>query len=128
MRIVFYVFLSLLLFCALRPLYGRQANSYSGRTANGAAGKLQMKANITDPGDTFLDNADLDTEDDYSNDLDEDGGPVKFPALANLSANFSYLDFLIRRHLDLCDKPFKVLPKCSAGSSPIYIRQRVLRV
>lgn len=129
MRVVFYVYLCLLLLCAGRPLYaGTHNSSNPSPVTSGPARKLPLKLNAKVPGDTLLDNADLGTEDDYNGDLDEDGGHDNLPSLKYNPAYAGYLACspeLLSIHYN---KRFKILPPFCGNSAPIYIRQRVLRV
>jgi hypothetical protein len=129
MRVVFYVYLCLLLLCAGRPLYaGTHNGDNSNLSASGPVKKAPVKLNTKIPGDTLLDNADMGTDDDYISDLDEDGGHDNLPSLKYIPAYVGYLSCSVELLSIHYNKRFKILPPFCGNSAPIYIRQRVLRV
>lgn len=129
MRAVFYVYVCLLLFCAGRMMYTGACNiGASSSSTHSPVKKQHVKLNNSVPADTLLDDADVDTDDDYLRDLDEDAGPHRFLSLHATMAHGGFLTLsadLLSIHYN---KRFKILPHFCGNSAPIYIRQRVLRV
>lgn len=128
MKVVFYVYICLLLLCVGRPLYaGTHNTGNSGPYTSGPVRKPMVKTNLILHSDTLLDNADIDTDDDSSSDLDEDSGHDNFPSLKyNLvHAGYQICSFEL---LSIHYNKRKTLPPFCGNSAPIYIRQRVLRV
>ncbi|HEY0176893.1 MAG TPA: hypothetical protein VGC08_10975 [Pedobacter sp.] len=129
MKAVFYVYLCLLLLCAGHPVYaGTHNRGNTIPSSSGPVKKVPAKLNIKVPGDPLLDNADLDTDDDYNSDLDEDGGHDKCPSLNYNLAYAGYLTCSFELLSIHYNKRFKTLPPFCGNPAPIYIRQRVLRV
>jgi len=128
MRAVFYVYLCLLLLCAVRTFYAgtHEGRAYSSSTS-GPVKRQHVKLNNRVPSDSLLDDADIDTEDDYRS-LDEDGGGHKFLSLHTDLAYSGYLTIPVELLSIQDNKRFKILPRFCGYSAPIYIRQRVLRV
>lgn len=129
MKVVFYVYICLLLLCVGRPLYAGTHNSGNLTPyTSGVFKKPQVKTNLTFHSDTLLDNADIDADDDSSSDLDEDGGHDNFHSLKYNLVQAGYLTCSFELLYIHYNKRFKILPPFCGNPAPIYIRQRVFRV
>jgi hypothetical protein len=128
--VVFYVYLSLLLVIGGAALYvgTHQAhNSYS--SAHNLPKKAHTKLSNSDQGNSWLEDADIDLDEDYLRGHDAEDH-TKNSLLVNkyaLSAKW-YLSFAPALILHCQNKNFNTHTPLGGHSSPLYITQRVLRI
>jgi hypothetical protein len=129
MKAVFYSYLFLLMLCGGLALYAGTQQGHNGcSSTRGPAKKQHLKLNSTDRGDTLLDEADIDADDEYHSDHDEDEGLNKFLTAKHSLTNSWYLTFAMEPISNYYSKRLNTLPPFCGNSSPIYITQRVLRI
>ena len=128
--VVFYVYLSLLLFCGGYALYASTHYSHTGYSAARNAVKSQHgKVAAGNQSNTFIDDADVDLDEDYLNGHDADEGTDTKALTGKYSLNNRwYLTFFSPLILAGQDRSYKISPSVCGESFPIYITQRVLRI
>jgi len=126
--IVFYVYLSLLLFCGGYALYASTHYSHTGYSAARKAVKKQRsKLAHSNQNNPVIDDAEIDLDEDTVSGAD-DQGQNKIATIKSTLPVTWYLTFCSSPLADHCNKPFKISVAVNGDSSPIYITQRVLRI
>lgn len=128
--VVFFVCLCLLLLCGGNTVYaGTQHSSSNSHSSHSPAKRQHAKLTNTNQDNSILDDADLDVDEDYLRGHDADDGHINtFLAERNSMPDKWYLNFSPLFNLDFCNKRFKAFPPFCGDVSPIYIKQRVLKI
>lgn len=128
--VVFYVCLSLLLLCGSSTLYAGTHHSVNRHSSSHSPARRQhAKLSNNNQDNSVLDDADLDLDEDYLRGHDADDGHTNtFLAERNSMPDKWYLTFSPLFNSDCCNKRFKTFPPFCGDASPIYIKQRVLKI
>lgn len=125
--VVLYVCLYLVMLCGGHAVFAGTHHSRSCYPPVQGFPKKQVKLTSADQGNSILDDADLDLDEDYLNGHD-DAGSNHLPAERYTLSDSWYLAFSPLLILNYYNKRFKTFPPFCGDSSPIYITQRVLRI
>lgn len=128
--VVFYVYLSLLLFIGGTALYvGTHDAHNSSSSAHSIPKKTHVKLSSSDQGNSLIEDADIDLDEDYlrGHDAEEGSNNSLLVNTYALSAKW-YLSFSPSVILSFDHNNFINYPPVCGNSSPLYITQRVLRI
>lgn len=128
--VVFSICLCMLLLCGGNAVYAGTHDSKGSSSSTHRLPKRQhAKLTNTSQDNTILDDADLDLDEDYLRGHDtDDGNRNTFLAERCSMPEKWYLAFSPLFNLDYYNKRFKAFPAFYGDASPIYIRQRVLKI
>jgi hypothetical protein len=128
--VVFYVSLMLILLSGANAVHAASPDQRADHASNAHIPKGKtIKITNADHGNFAIDDADSELDDEHLKSQDDhDGFSNNLLAREFSLPSLGYLKFALLSIAEHYDKRFNTFPKSCGNSSPIYIKQRVLRI